>query len=125
MTVIDAADRFHERRDDARVLWFAESRGINPMVTFRSGGTFPLILMKVAPLLVRVIGEAERQVPAVAALVSLWWDDRTCSEATIRIDPGLLEYLGHAPPPEFVNVEIDDALIRVGFEVAPLSGEAA
>lgn len=114
MTIIHAEHRFG-RRDP--VAWFIESRGIEPIVHFRSGARMGLRECRQAEFLVRLLTEAERLVPAAGAVIEMGWDDRSCHELTVIYSAGMLDYLGHPAPPRHVDADMDGARYRVSFEV--------
>ena len=118
MTVIYAASRFTARQAGAAVSKFIERRGFDPMVNFRKGESKPLSLCGWrGQMLAEMVEEAERQVPATAAFIGLYWDDKSDTEAAIFIDSGLLRCFDYGEPPERIGLTVGDAWIDVEFIV--------
>lgn len=114
--VIDAATRFRSpKRMPTRSELFAERTGFDPLVRTRRGREFQLTDDPIGDDLAALLEETIRVVPGAQAFVSLYWDDKSCTEMTVNYSVGMLAALGLDAPGEPVVVDVDGNWYRVSF----------
>lgn len=115
-TVIDAAARFRPaKRTPTRSELFAERTGFDPLVNTRRGREFHITDEPTGDDLASLLEETIRVVPGAQAFVSLYWDDKSCTEMTVNYSVGMLDALGLDAPGDPVEVEVNGSWYLVSF----------